>query len=223
MRIGYQPDFAPFTWREGSAAHGNLVDLLRRALEQIGQRATFAPVRPGNMERALDSGRIDVYCCVGVTPERARSLRLSPALAMTGAAWFRPRPRGARRSRSGEPQSVVTPKDGPLFPLLHLRFPHQRVHTRSDYRSSLAWVLDGQAEAAALNWQAGWHVAEREFPGQFVRAARPFLRLPLAAAYAGTVDDALVTALNSAISRNRALARRSPRRAVARRGRTHAC
>jgi len=36
VRIGYQPDFAPFTWREGGAAHGNLVDLLLRALVQIG-------------------------------------------------------------------------------------------------------------------------------------------------------------------------------------------
>ena len=213
MRIGYQADFAPFTWREGGVARGNLVDLLRRALEQIGLRATFVPVRPGNLERALDCGRIDVYCGVGVTPERARNLRLSPALAMTGAAWFRLRPRGARRSRSGEPQSVVTPKDGPLAPMLRLRFPHRRVHTRSDYRSSLAWVLDGQAEAAALNWHAGWHVAEREFPGQFVRAARPFLRLPVAAAYAGTVDEALVAALNGAI----------PGRSLARRGRTRSC
>ena len=70
---------------------------------------------------------------------------------------------------------VVTPRAGPLADLISRAAPAVKLSLTTDYEQSLARVIDGSADAAALNYHAGAVIAARLYPGQITKPAAMFL------------------------------------------------
>lgn len=106
---------------------------------------------------------------------------------MTGAAWFAARggpwPSDSDLLKPHEPPwRAVTPATGPLVALIRERFPLVELRTCEDYDSALRYVIDGDADAAALNWHVGRRLCQESHPGQFQDPKSPFHAIPLVVA-----------------------------------------
>ena len=76
--------------------------------------------------------------------------------------------------------TVATPKEGPLAGFIQKNFPKVNVLTDvKSYEETLQAVLNGKADAAALNTQAGAVLARELFPGQFSLPDKGFLETPI--------------------------------------------
>ncbi len=74
----------------------------------------------------------------------------------------------------------MTPKEGPLAGYIQKNFPRVRVLTEvKDYTEALRTVVDGKADAAALNTQCGAVLANELFLGQFSLPEKGFLEIPI--------------------------------------------
>jgi polar amino acid transport system substrate-binding protein len=97
-----------------------------------------------------------------MTPERLKSYDFSAPVVTTGGALF-------VRTPSPTPENllalsgkvVVTPRAGPLADLISRSAPAVKLSVTKDYQESLARVVAGSADAAALNYQAGAIIAAR--------------------------------------------------------------
>jgi len=189
LRIGFNPDFAPFADLKDGEADGLVIARLRAALDKAGLDATFLPVALPEMTERLRSGDLDALAGVAVSAERSRLFAFSRPLAMTGGAWF---PRaghgwpGDQALRDAAPGQwrVVSPRTGPLVAQIRDRFPNLEVFECRDYAAAFEAVLAGRADAAALNLQVGRLQAERDHPGLFALPQAPFFKVPLALAVA---------------------------------------
>lgn len=187
VRIGYNPDFAPFAACRNGRAEGLVVARLAGALDAAGLMGDFRPVPLPTMVARLLAGDVDALAGVAVAPARDGVLAFSGPLVMTGGAWFAladaawPDDDGLRAAEPGR-WRVVTPAAGPLAAPVRSRFPGLRLLTCTDYPEALQAVLDGRAEAAALNLQVGRHMAARDHPGRFALPDTPFFPVPLALA-----------------------------------------
>ena len=186
IRIGYQIDFPPFM--HGPETPGGLViDALASgvdALRQAGAEVVWVPLTLADQERALVEGQVDLLAGLGNTPERTRRLVFGRPLVRTGGALFtRPGTSTVRR--------VVTPTSGPLRGPARDAFPHCEVLDAADYPDALAQVLDGTADAAALNIHVGAVLAERDHAGAFDPPEAMFAAVDLAPAYAPAHDPDL--------------------------------
>jgi ABC-type amino acid transport substrate-binding protein len=192
MRIGYLQDFAPFCRRTGRGAEGRLV----AALRSPGVR--FIPAGLEALPAMLAGKEIDAILPKAQTGARAGQFDFSAPLARTGAALFGlagravPHPGQAGRCR------IATPGIGPLAALLPSVSPDATVLAVADYAAAFAAVVEGRADYAALNADAGAVMAGARFAAgprfaelDLCLAARPgdgarvFARLGLVPAAAG--------------------------------------
>lgn len=178
ITIGYDPDFAPISFTiAGGEGEGRAIALLRETCAAADVACGFVPVVLADQEEALHSGKVDALAAMAVTPERKRRFDLSAPYLVTGAAWFALEPFDPERSAS-----IVTPASGPLVRIVAERWPHLAVLPATGYREALELVAGGEAAAAALNFDAGSFICERDFGGRFVLPQSPFLEIPLALA-----------------------------------------
>jgi hypothetical protein len=68
----------------------------------------------------------------------------------------------------------VTPSAGPLTDIISRTAPAVKLSLTTDYEQSLARVIDGSADAAALNYHAGAVSAARLHPGQITKPSAMF-------------------------------------------------
>ena len=61
---------------------------------------------------------------------------------------------------------VVTPRTGPLAAFIRKNAPAIKLEVTEDYESSLERLVNGTADAAALNVQAGAMIANKLYPGK---------------------------------------------------------
>ena len=185
--VGYNPDFAPFTLQQDGQPTGLVVRRLQRAFHNAGLSPELTAVDMPNMQDALETGRIAAIAALGVTPERQHSLAFSQPLAISGGAWFIQRdgrwlPDRELASAPSGTCRVITPASGPLARLIAEQFPTLQLHTCADYSTALQSVANGEADAAALNWQVGVTLCETDYPDLVAASNSPFWRLPLALA-----------------------------------------
>lgn len=184
IRIGYNPDFAPFAALKDGQAVGSVIERLVPALEAAGLEATFVPVPLPEMKARLLAGDVDALAGVGMAGERQDIFAFSKPLVVTGGAWIAAADSGwpgdddLRAAAPGR-WRVVTPALGPLVAPIRERFPDLDLTVCEDYPSALQAVLDGHADAAALNLHVGCLMAQRDHPGQFRMPETPFVTLPL--------------------------------------------
>ena len=179
ITIGYDPDFAPISFINAHGeGEGRAISLLREACAAADVACGFVPVVLADQEDALHSGKVDALAAMALTPERKRRFDLSAPYFVTGAAWFALDPFDPE-SRSA---SIVTPASGPLVRIVAERWPHLAIMPVTGYREALERVAGGEAAAAALNFDAGSFICERDFGGRFALPNVPFLEIPLALA-----------------------------------------
>ena len=101
-------------------------------------------------------------------------------------------------------KTVVTPRRGPLAAQIAKAAPDVKLLQSTSYEESLALVLAGQADAAALNWQAGLRMARAKHPGKFTLPDAPYVSVPLSFAVAKGKNADLLAKIDSTITTMRA-------------------
>jgi polar amino acid transport system substrate-binding protein len=183
IRIAANNILPPFAEAKDGVTMGLVVDIVRAAAERAGYDVDFLPVPLEQMEASLRDGRAVAAIPVAASPERRERMDFSDTLLMTGGALYvrAPEPTPASlQALAGK--TVVTPRTGPLTAFIQKTTPEVKLVVTDDYEQSLARVVGGEADAAALNLQAGALLAARLHPGKLTVPRAMFLELPFGAA-----------------------------------------
>jgi len=199
VRIGYEADFAPLTFREDGDACGFVIEILTLIFARIGRTAEYIPVPLPDQEKALAAGTIDAIAFKAVIPERAAAYDFSAPITVSGAAWFARD--GIITDGCPSPGSrIATPGAGPLLAQLRSRYPDFDYPAVGTYAEALDAVIDGAADCAALNFHVGRYLAERDHPGIFSLPEAPFQTLDLAMATAKDKDASMMRDFDRALA-----------------------
>jgi polar amino acid transport system substrate-binding protein len=139
------------------------------------------------------------------SPERRERMDFRDTLMMTGGALYvrapEPTPDGLQALAG---KTVVTPRTGPLAAFIQKNAPEVKLVVTEDYESSLARLVNREADAAALNYQAGAMLASRLHPGKLTMPRAMFWELPLGAAVLKGQNAEFLTRLNTGLAAIRA-------------------
>lgn len=183
LRVAHDQRFPPFAQAENGQSTGLAVDLLRAAAKQAGLDISFVPVPFQEIQTTLTDGRADAIFPIAITPERKQSFDFSTPLLPTGGALFVRAPEKTPASLAAiAGKTVTTPRTGPLAAYLQKNAPDAKLIVTANYDESLAQLVSGQADVAALNFQTGAQLAARLHPGQITPPDRLFWELPFAVA-----------------------------------------
>ncbi len=205
VRIAHNSLLPPFSEAKDGKAVGLVVDIFRAAAERAGYGVEFLPVPLEQMEMALQDGRATAAIPTAITPERRQRLDFSDTLLMTGGALYvrapEPTPEGLRALAG---KTVVTPRTGPLAAFIQKTAPEVKLVVTEDYETSLARLANGEADAAALNFQTGALLAARLYPGKLTVPRAMFLELPFGAAVLKGRNAEFLARLNAGLAAIRA-------------------
>lgn len=210
LRLAFDPDFAPLTFLEKGQAAGRALDIVRRACARAEITVDFVVIPLTAQARVTCEGlalrNLDGFACMALTSTRRTDFRFSVPYLPGRAGYFSRRGRQTIEPACLEHLSVATPRSGPLFPLLSRRPHGPRVVPTTGYRESLSCVWQGEADAAALNAEVGWFLAEELYPQGFTSVAASFPELlGLAVALFPEVKEAdtLLARLNPSLAAER--------------------
>ena len=205
VRIAYAEVFPPFTELKDGKADGLAVDIVRAAALRVGIDVQFVPVPFEEVQRTLEDGRADAVFPLTITPERLQIFDFSDPFLVTGGALFVRAPNTTPEGlRALEGKIVVTPRTGPLAAFIQKNAPDVKLEITRDYEESLARLVSGKAEAAALGFHVGLSIAGRLYPSQVTLPRTMFTELPFAVAVAKDQRQQFLTQLNAGISAIRA-------------------
>ncbi|MEE2806847.1 MAG: transporter substrate-binding domain-containing protein [Actinomycetota bacterium] len=194
VRVGYQEDFPPFVGSGPDGPRGLAVDILAAGFEKLGIEAEWIALSLAGQIPALRNGDVDMVACLGVTAERQNEVVFGEPIIQTGGALF------TLQEQSAEPTRIVTPSAGPLVAATQAAYPTCSIVKADNYPHALSLVIEGHADAAALNFHVGRRLAEREFPGRFAVPDTTFQTVYLAPAWAPSHDAAVRTAITDALA-----------------------
>ena len=153
------------------------------------------------LQRTLEDGRADAIFPTGITPERQKTLDFSAPLLSTGGSLYVRAPEQAPDDLASlNGKTVVTPRSGPLAAYIEKTAPQVKVMRSASYEESLALLVEGKADAAALNSHVGGKIADKLYPGKVNVARRMFLEVPLAVAVAKGTHAGVLQRLNEGIA-----------------------
>jgi polar amino acid transport system substrate-binding protein len=205
IRIACQENFPPFVDIKDGKPVGLVVDIVRAAAAQAKLDVQFVLVPFDQVHGTLDDGRAQAIVPLAITPERQQTFDFSAPILMTGGALFVRAPSPTPKTfaeLSGK--VVVTPKTGPLVPFLQKNAQDVKLVLTKDYPESFARVIDGQAEAAALNFQVGASMVADLYAGKVTRPSIMFTEVPDAIAVHKGQNAGLLAQLNAGIAAIRA-------------------
>lgn len=183
VRIAHAESFPPYAQARDGRSEGMAVDILRAAAAKAGLQLAFVVVPFEELQRTVEDGRAEAIFPTGITPERRKTLDFSAALLSTGGSIYVRAPAqapGELGALAG--RTVVTPRTGPLAAYIEKNAPQVKVLRSASYEESLAMLVEGKADAAALNSHVGGRIAGKLYPGKVNGASRMFLEVPLAVA-----------------------------------------
>jgi polar amino acid transport system substrate-binding protein len=205
VRIAHNNLLPPFAEVKDGKTVGLVVDIFRTAAERAGYSVEFLPVPIEQMELALKDGRARAALPMAITPERLERLDFSATLLMSGGALYvrapDPTPEGLRALAG---KTVVTPRPGPLAAFIQKTASEVKLVVTEDYETSLARLVSGEADAAALNYQTGALLAARLYPGKLTVPRVMFVELPFGAAVLKGQNAEFLTRLNTGLAAIRA-------------------
>jgi len=138
-------------------------------------------------------------------PERRQTFDFTAPLVITGGALFVRAPLPSPESlKALAGKTVVTPKTGPLAGFIQKTAPEVKLVVNADYDQSFAQLLNGEADAAALNFQVGRRLASTLHAGKVTLPEKLFLELPLALAVRKGEKADLIVKLDQGIAAIRA-------------------
>ena len=201
VRFAHQQHFPPFVDDQNGKADGLFVDILQAASARVGIEPQFVPVPFEDVQRTVTDGRADAIFPIAITPERRENFDFTDPFLMTGGALY---------VRAGEatPENlaalsgkiVVTPRTGPLAAFIQKTAPDVKLELTENYEDSLARLVSGKADAAALNFQVGVVLAARLYPGQVTIPRTMFSQAPLTVAVRKGQNGELLTRLNTGLA-----------------------
>ena len=201
VRIAHDRDFPPFSEVSSGKSEGLAVDIFRAAAARAGIEVEFVPVPFADRQRSLEDGRAQAYFPLAITPERRQSLDFSEVLVFTGGALFVRAPSVPPEDLAAlAGKTVISPRTGPFAPFIEKNAPAVKLVVTKDYEDTLARLIRGEADAAALSYHVGARFIARLYPGQVVRSRSMFLELPLAVAVPKGKNAELVARLNAGIA-----------------------
>jgi polar amino acid transport system substrate-binding protein len=205
IRVAHQDHFPPFVDIREGRSEGLLVDIFRAAAARAGLEVEFVPVPFEQVQRTLEDGRADAIFPVAITPERLQSFDFSDPLLITGGALYVLAPNATPENLAAlSGKIVVTPKTGPLAAVIQKAAPDVKLVVTADYEESLARLVKGEADAAALNFHVGARIAARLYPGQVTEPRTMFAELPFAVGVSKGRSGAFLARLNAGIAAIRA-------------------
>jgi ABC-type amino acid transport substrate-binding protein len=201
VRLAHDDPFPPFSVAKDGKSEGLVIDILQASLARVNTNVVFVPAHMDKIQDLMKTGEVDGLAFLGINPERQKLYDFSAPLVITGGALFvkspSPSPSGLKEF---EGRIVVSPLKGPLAGFIKKEFPKVNVMTVEDYPAALKAVLDGKADAAALNPQVGTHLANQLFPGSFTPPKSIFLEVPLAVAVTKGQQGALLKKVNEGLA-----------------------
>ena len=205
VRIAYAEVFPPFTELKDGKAEGLAVDIVRAAAGRAGIEIEFVPVPFEQVQRTLEDGRASAVFPLTTTSERLPIFDFSEPFLVTGGALFARGPNTPpERLSILTDKIVVTPRTGPLAAFIQKNAPEVKLVITKDYEESLARLVNGEADAAALGFHVGISIASRLYPGKVTLPRSMFTELPFAVAVRKGQMQQFVTQLNAGISAIRA-------------------
>lgn len=181
LRLGYPDPFPPFCESTPAGARGRFVDALAATLPG-GQAIDWLPGPLDTLPAWLAEGRIDAIAPKAITTARADAFAFSQPLMQTAAALFGPGRHPPPALEQAGNARIGTPRQGPLAAHIARHAPAARLVFTADYADTLAAVLAGKADFAALNADAGAELARRLHPARFAPPGPRFAPLGLAVA-----------------------------------------
>lgn len=201
IRIVHPLALPPFAEARDGRSEGMVVDIVRAAVERARWQAAFLAVPFEQVEAALVEGLADLSIPIAITAERRQRFDFSEMLLMSGGSLY---------VRAGEAtpdglaalagKVLVTPRTGPLAGFIAKTAPSVKLVVTSNYEESLAKLVGGEADAAALNHQAGAMMAAKLFAGKVAFPERMFLELPFAAAVLKGRHGEAIAAVNAGLA-----------------------
>ena len=181
ITVVVEESFAPFVQVEDDRVVGLAVDALDALARQAGLEIEYLPAPASLIQAIIAEGRAAAAFPLAINPERLAVFDFSDPVLVTGGGFFvaapSPAPVALADLRAGR---IATPATGPLAAFLRTHAPDLTLFPTGDYIEPLRMVVSGEADAAALNLEAGSILAERLFPGRISLPASHFLQLPLA-------------------------------------------
>jgi ABC-type amino acid transport substrate-binding protein len=204
MRIAHLRDLPPFFEVQDGKSVGLAIDIVRAAAARARIEVLFVPVTIEQTMPSLKDGRADALFTAN-TPERLQSLDFSAPAVMTGGALYVRAPSATPESLAAlSGKTVVTPRVGPLAAFIQKTAPDVKLVVTADYEESLARLVQGEADAAALNFYAGSRIAARLYPGQVTEPRNMFYEVPLAIGVLKGQGAKLISQLNTGLAAIRA-------------------
>lgn len=197
--------FPPFVDVQDGRSTGLAVRVLEAAAARAGIVPSYLPLPFDQVKTALAEGHADALFPLAINPERRAEYDFTTPLLVTGGGLFVRAPASpASDPAAFDGRTIVTPGTGPLAGFIQRGFPAVRLQVTTDYDESLALLMAGAADAAALNFHAGARIAARLYPGAVVAPVRLFLELPLAVAVPKGKRADLIVRLDAALAAIRA-------------------
>jgi polar amino acid transport system substrate-binding protein len=204
LRAAHSESFPPYAELRDGRSEGLAVEILRQAAARAGLELRLVAVPFEQLQRTLEDGRADAIFPTGDTPERRKTFDFSAQLIATGGSLYVRAPAQAPSDlASFAGRTVVTPRTGPLAAFIEKNAPEVRLVRTASYEESLQLLVEGKADAAALNSHVGGEIAAKLHPGKVNVAPRMFLEVPLALAVKKGAHGPLLERLNQALAARR--------------------
>ena len=181
IKLGHIENFEPFAVAKAGKSEGLAIDIIAEVLSRVGIKVTFVGDHQDKLDDLLSKGQVDGLAFLGINAERKKIYDFSEPYLISGGALFikRGSPLSPDLKELGG-KTVATPLKGPLAGFIQKKFPSVMLITDvKDYKETLQAVLDGKADAAALNTQSGAVLANQLFPGKFLLPQKGFLEVPI--------------------------------------------
>ncbi len=205
VRIAYAEVFPPFTELRDGKAEGLAVDILRAAAGRVGLNVELVPVPFEQIQSTLADGRAQAIFPFTITPERLPLFDFSTPILITGGALFVRTPNATPENLAAlSGKIVVTPRTGPLAAFIQKNAPSVKLVITTDYEESLARLVKGEADAAALGFHVGIRIAARLYPSQVTEPRSMFTELPFAVAVSKGREAEFLARLNVGLAAIRA-------------------
>lgn len=205
LRAAHAESFPPYAEARGGQSQGLAVEILREATSRAGLELRLVVVPFEQLQRTLEDGRADAIFPTGDTPERRKVFDFSaPLLATGGSLYVRAPAQAPSDLASFAGKTVVTPRTGPLAAFIEKNAPDVKVVRTASYEESLAQLVEGKVDAAALNSHVGGQIAAKLYPGRVSAAPRMFLEVPLGVAVPKGTQGPTLKRLDDALAAMRA-------------------